>query len=777
MGEPLHGAPIGEGPLERGLRFLHLEDDPLDGELVQASLRSSGFDFAYDAVRTRRDFEQALRASPYHVILSDYSLPGFDGASALALARQRQPEAAFIFVSGTIGEERAVESMKSGATDYVLKAHLDRLGPVVRRALREAHSRVERRRAEQALRENQVLLKLALQAANIGSWDWNLQTDNLVVSPEWKAQLGYGDDEIRDELAAWTDHLHPDDRMRVLAQVEGCRTGVDGRLDIDYRLRHKDGSYRWVQTRGMLLRDPAGRPTRVLGCHLDVTDRKHNEQQLRDQAVLLDAANDAIYVYDPDGTILYWNRAAEKLYGWASGEAVGRRISQVLPADPVASRTIQRTLASQGSWSGELNETSRSGNPRVVYSTRTLVPDEHGQSARVLTIDVDLAEKKKLEAQFLRAQRVEAVGTLASGIAHDLNNILAPILMSVGLLEDEIRTEDGRETLSTLRTCSERGAALVRQVLSFARGITGQRIPVNPVHLLRDIEKLVRETFPKNIAAAFLPEPNIWSVVGDPTQLHQVFMNLCVNARDAMPEGGTLTVRAKNAVFDEVRSPMNPDARPGSYVVISVADTGTGIPPEVREHIFEPFFTTKDADRGTGLGLSTTLTIVRSHGGFIDLESEPGKGTKFCVCFPASPESNSAGDAAETAPATLPRGHGELILVVDDEEGIRKVVRDTLEHHGYRVLLAEHGADALALYTANRGRIDVVLTDMAMPVMDGPSTIVALRAINPDVKVIGSSGLGESATKAAHANVRHLIAKPYTTETLVETVARVLRGE
>jgi CheY-like chemotaxis protein len=328
-----------------------------------------------------------------------------------------------------------------------------------------------------------------------------------------------------------------------------------------------------------------------------------------------------------------------------------------------------------------------------------------------------------------------------------------------------------------LEASAQHGADLVKQVLAFARGVEGKRILLNPVHIINEIQDMIRDTFPKNITFSYNPHRGVWTVEGDPTQLHQVFTNLCVNARDAMPNGGTLKVTIENVVLDQMYADMNPESKVGDYVMVTVADTGSGIPADIRDKIFEPFFTTKEIGKGTGLGLSTTVGILRSHGGFIRVYSEMGKGTTFKAYLPATTTSNGVEDVA-VVKNPLPRGNGELLLVVDDEERMRTVVQGTLEQFGYRVLLAANGAEAVALYAQHREQIAIVLTDMAMPVMDGPATIVALKSMNPNLKIIGSSGLPSDGdvAKAAVAGVKHFVPKPYTAETLLKILAEALRG-
>jgi CheY-like chemotaxis protein len=368
---------------------------------------------------------------------------------------------------------------------------------------------------------------------------------------------------------------------------------------------------------------------------------------------------------------------------------------------------------------------------------------------------------------------MESIGTLAGGIAHDLNNVLAPILMSIELLRLELERQEKDEILDTIESSARRGAEMVGQVLSFARGVEGRRLSVQVKHLVRDVAKIASETFPRNIEIRAEVPSNLPPVLGDPTQIHQVLLNLSVNARDAMPRGGTLTFSAQNVVLDDQYAGLSPEAKPGRHVLIQVEDTGTGIPPEILEKVFDPFFTTKEPGKGTGLGLSTSLAIVRSHGGFIRAYSEPGTGSRFRVYLPAT---ESTTEPAPVADVVLPRGNGEVVLVVDDEASVRHITRQTLEAFGYRVILAGDGAEALAVYASRRTEIALVLTDMMMPVMDGPATIRVLTKMDPSVRIIAASGLtaNGSVTRVANSGVRHFLPKPYTAETLLRTVREVL---
>ena len=439
---------------------------------------------------------------------------------------------------------------------------------------------------------------------------------------------------------------------------------------------------------------------------------------------------------------------------------------------------VMKTVNERGEWSGELQEITRKGEPVTVQGRCNLIRDEQGRPKARLIINTDITEKKKLEAQFLRAQRMESLGTLAGGIAHDLNNVLTPLLVAVQVLKEKITDADGQRLLVSLETNVKRGASLVKQVLAFGRGVTGERIAVNPKHIVREIKQIVNETFPKSVQFELHCAADLWTITGDPTQLHQVLLNLCVNARDAMPQGGKLSLHLENVTLDEAYASMNLEAHPGPHLCITVDDTGTGIPKEIQEKIFDPFFTTKEPGKGTGLGLSTTLAIVKSHGGFIHCNSTPGKGSTFKVYLPANTTQADAENVV-VGETRLLRGHNELVLVVDDEEPIRKLAQRALERYGYRVLLAADGAEALSLYKPRRNEIDVVITDMVMPNMDGLATIKALKSINPEIKIVGSSGLASDGgvTKAMNAGIKHFVPKPYTAETMLNALHEVLNGK
>jgi hypothetical protein len=506
-----------------------------------------------------------------------------------------------------------------------------------------------------------------------------------------------------------------------------------------------------------------------------MAELKRAESHIREQSALLDKTQDAIIVQNLAGDIVFWNRSAECLYGWNGVQAISKNANDLLYVAEMQKNLAVNALAmtmEQGEWKGELYQNTSQGKEIIVESRWTLVCDDTGKAKTILIINSDITEKKIQAAQFLRAQRMESIGTLAGGIAHDLNNLLSPILMGLEILANKLIDQRSQRIISTMEESAIRGADMVRQVLSFARGIEGEHILVQPKHLIIELEKMLKHTFPKLITINVSLTNNLGIVLGDATQLYQVLMNFCVNARDAMPQGGVLTIEASNTIIDEHYVRMNSDVSVGQYVVIKVNDTGIGMPPEVSRRIFEPFFTTKEIGKGTGLGLSTSLTIVKSHKGFINVYSEVGKGTEFKLYLPIA--NQTLPNKVDKERKEFFNGKGETILVVDDEKAIREITRITLEAYGYKVLIAEDGMEAVAVYAPNAENIKLVILDMMMPNLDGQTTAKILYKINPSIKIISTSGFISNGKTAEGLGVKAFLTKPYNAEALLKIVAEVL---
>lgn len=630
------------------MEIIHLEDSALDAELIQDVLRACWSDCRVTTIKTREAFEQAVLKGNFDLILSDFSLPGYSGLSALAFAQAHCPEKPFIYLSGTIGEERAVAALKAGATDYVVKDRPARLIPAISAALVQIEQAEAHRRAEEKIRE---------------------------------------------------------------------------------------------------------------------------------QASLLDKSREAICVINAEGCVTYWNASAERLYGWNAQEAAGRSLRDLLYTHDLARfDTVYALVLANGEWRGELCPQPRDGESALVEGSWSLVTNESGLAKSILIVDTDITARRRIENQLQQSQRLETLGLLVGGIAHDLNNMLAPIITSVSLLRERATCVEDGELLDILNISAHDGADLVRQLLAFARGGSEQRSETAIDALIGSVRKLLQRAMPANVTIQASLNNELWPVLADPTQLRQVLLNLCMNARDAMPEGGTIEISARDVEIGPAATSIQGEVEPGPYVRISVADTGTGIPPEIIQKIFTPFFTTKQAGKGTGLGLANVAGIVKSHGGFLDLESTPGLGTTFHIHLPASAREKKK-QAAATVPHLPMQGHGERILIIEDDDDIRTVLDIILNTRGYIVTMAATGEEGLAELYTQPDAFDLVITDLNMPGMGGREVIRQVRAMPNPPKLVVISGLPCELQEMPEvfAGVEFL-RKPITVEGLLGTVRHVVEA-
>ncbi|MBD2522016.1 response regulator [Nostoc sp. FACHB-133] len=784
--------------------ILIVDDAPINLEILFKLLEYYGLKVlvSEDGMNAIEIAENALP----DLILLDVLMPGIDGFETCRLLKTNPAtqDIPVIFLTAITDKIDQVKGLNLGAVDYITKPleHKEVLARVnihlrlrnLTKKLTEQNKRLEieifeRQRVEEELRCHSAALdewnnryQALIQASGQILYDWYLDTNDIKYGGNVEQILGYSMPEMLGGLKRWLELVHPDDRKFFNEEINRVLSAKE-RFHLEFRVARKDGTYITVENNGYIFLDSTGKVARMAGFVIDITEqqavlheRKNAEQKIREQAAWLDITTDAIIVQDLVNKIQFWNKGAEHLYGWMAEEALSKNANQFLYQKQSFGqlKNIQKTLVEHGSWQGELYQVTKQGQEIIVASRWTLVNDNEGQAKSVLIVNSDITEKKQLEAQFLRAQRMESLGTLASGIAHDLNNALTPMLMAVQLLEAQLPDEKSQQWLTIMKTNVKRTADLVKQVLWFSRGSVSNFKTLQVRYLISEIENIIKQTFSRAIEIRIdVSEQNLWNIFGDATQLHQVLMNLCINAHDAMPNGGILKISAKNFWVDSHYAKMNIDAKVGSYVMISVCDTGIGIKREIVDRIFEPFFTTKEVGKGTGLGLSTVLGIIKSHFGFVNVVTDVGKGTEFQVCLPVTQtmetDSKLAGDE-------LPPGHGELILVVDDEDSIREVTQTWLEKNSYKVIVASDGIDAIALYTEYQQEISVVLIDMMMPNMDGPTTINVLKKINPEIKIIGVSGLASNheMIKILGNSVKTLLSKPYTSSDLLRNLQMVI---
>ncbi len=752
------------------MKFLHLEDNDADAELFENLLLREWPGSTITRLATRQEFENAIRHDSYDLVLSDHSMPGFDGLTALEMVRATSPGTPFVFLSGTIGEERAIEALKHGAVDYVLKDSPARLLPAIHGALLQSQREAARRHAEESLRQSQEQFQQI--AENIDDFIilLDVQEHCLYANPTFRRLLGKGEHQLGFNIL---EDIHPDDRRR-FRNFLGQATNPDSPRDIEYRVLLPNNAVRHFEARVSFPSYTRNNYPIILLAGRDVTERKEAEELLRERASLLEKARDAICVIDLQLKITHWNASAERIFGHTATAAVGSSLRELLfGRDTNRFDTVFALTLAQGEWQGEFRLPRADGRELVVDSSWTLVTDDEGKAQSILCIVTDVTNRKHLEQDLQRAQRVESLGMLAGGIAHDLNNILSPILMSIGLLRHLTEGSESKMVLDTLETSATHGSELVRQILLFARGSEGQRTEVQVGEFLNGLKGFLRSALRRGIDLRVDYDANVWPISADATQLKQVLLNLCVNARDAMPTGGGVHITATNIhVGPGTQYGFHGEIAAGPCVRLSVADTGTGIPPEILEKIFDPFFTTKELGKGTGLGLSTIAGIVQSHGGGIQVESTPGQGTTFHIYLPAVLAPGQRTD--DTQPDSLPEGNGELILVIDDDGGIRLVTEKILASYGYQVVTAQDGKSGLAEFHRQRDRIQLVICDQMMPGMNGSAVLAQIHREAPAVKLIAMSGLVDELKIAGAKDDVTILQKPIQTETLLRAVRRAL---
>jgi PAS domain S-box-containing protein len=637
------------------LHILHLEDDPNDAIFVKNTLTAAGIDCAITCEQNRNDFLEVLDRGGIDLIISDYMLPEFNGMAALEYAHSRWPDIPFIFVSGTLGEERAIDSLKSGATDYVLKDRLGRLVPAVLRAMNEVDERAEKRLAEEALMETGQRLQIIFNESPLGILLVGMDGRPILTNSTLKKMLGYSSEEI--SRMHFLDFTHPEDAAKSRELFQRFTQGSHREYQMEKRYVRKDGQVLWA---------------RVSVC-------------------------------------------------MASGAS--------------------------------------------------------GHGGLAIGMVEDITEKRNLEAKFIEAQKMEVIGHLAGGVAHDFNNILAVIMGYSDLMIQKLPAENEfRNYVETVRSAAERAAGLTRQLLIFSRKQQVQPVVLDVNDVLTDMNKMLRRLIDEHIELTVMPGKDLGCIKADSGYVGQVLMNLVVNARDAMPNGGKISIATTNVTVDENYARSHPGAIKGDYVMLAVNDTGTGMTDEVKAHIFEAFFTTKPKGKGTGLGLATCHTIVQQAGGFIQVQSALGQGTTFQVYFPRIDQPLDVAARPQTGPT--PHGN-ETLLVVEDDPSLRHLAKSVLESHGYQIISATNGQDALHVVRDHKGSpIRLVVTDVVMPLMGGKVLAEWLKTTNPDIKILFTSGYTDdfsSIEGGAQTGVEFL-SKPYVPDALCRKVRGMLDG-
>jgi PAS domain S-box-containing protein len=765
--------------VRKPLSILMLEDDPRDAKLIEECLLQDFAGCRIRCIETKEALISELRTGTFDVVLADGNLPTFNGIEALRIVRERHSDLPFIFVSGSIGEDLASEMLKMGATDFIPKNRLSRLPPSVLRAVNEAEARAERQRAEKALRESEERYRRLFEDAPAPMF---INCGGNIVNANSAAAKVLGAANARElQGVPHLDIVHPDCHEIVRTRI---RTTLEERREVPL------SELKWLTRDGKtIFVEAAAIPTTYVGqpaMHVifaDVSERKRAERARAEAEEkyrsIVENAVEGIFQATLDDRYLMVNPALAAMLGYESVAELMACVTDVKQHFAHAEQLEQAKslLAREGVLrSFEFEMRRKDGSAVWVASTVRAVRDAQGNVAYVEGMAKDISERKRLEDQLRQAQKMEAVGQLAGGVAHDFNNILTAIIGYSEFLAEALgRQHPQSNSVGEIRKAADRAASLTRQLLAFSRKQVLQPKVLDLNTVVADMEKMLRRLIGEDIEVVVTRTPKLGRVNADPGQLEQVLMNLVVNARDAMPKGGTLSIQTDEVDIDAAYAESCEGMTPGPYVRLTVSDTGEGMDATTKARIFEPFFTTKGPGKGTGLGLSTVYGIMRQSNGHVTVYSELGRGSSFNVYLPrVADQSKSAGSSAGDNRSRM--GGSETLLLVEDDDVVRRLTQRILEKHGYRVIFAENPDVALSAAGQFKEEIDLLVTDVVMPSLTGRDLAEVLASVRPKMKVLYMSGYNDNVIGKHGILDRgvHFLPKPFTLEDLLEKVRLVL---
>ena len=795
-----------DGSSVRALCALLLEDSDIDAELVEGHLAKAGLVCTIRRAVDRKSFVAAIESGECEIILADYALPDFDGLSALTIAKALAPDTPFVFVSGVVGEEFATAAIKRGATDYVLKRNLTRLGTAVERALTEARQRNERRWAEEALARSELNHRLAIEGAGLGVWSFDRRTGLLSIDARCKALCGLAEN-ADVNLGQLMSLCWPNDRLKLRAAARrAARAGHEGEgvFTQEVAIDGADGRERMIALHGQAVFE-AGVCLRFAGVASDVTEQRRAHaalerlnERLKAEVEARTAERDRIWrlsrdlfaVLDPRGRFKQINPAWTAHLGHAAGGLLAMQLSDILHADDLEmARQTFAGLAGGGFDRFDARVRHADGTWRWIAWTvtperdafyvvgRDITEEKLSADALVMTNDrlrAQIDERQQIEQTLQQMQRLEAVGQLTSGVAHDFNNLLTVILGNITFVEraiTDLRADPAiAQRIQHMRSAAERGASLTAQLLAFSRKQKLAPKALNLNEAVSGMRELLQSTMGGSIRIETVLQPTLWAALVDPTQIEMIILNLAINSRDAMEVGGGLTLETRNVAISE--TPTRPEEPvPGDYVELSVSDTGPGMPDEVLAKAFEPFFTTKAVGKGSGLGLAQVFGFAKQSGGGVRIETKLGEGTSVKVYLP-----RAAADELSAAPGRLEPlaavAANTTILVVDDDSAVREITVSLLRELGYGILEAGSGASALSML-ADRADIDLLLVDYAMPGMSGLETATRARAMRPNLPCMYVTGYADLAA-LREVGGQSVVQKPFVGDELARKVQAVL---
>ncbi len=760
------------------VRVLLLEPRGPDAELCMRALQDAKIEVQADQVQTPEEFTEMLKRNTYDIILADYRLPNWTGMDALKLLQESGQDIPMVLVTGTMGEEAAVDCIKQGFTDYVLKDRMRRLPVAVQRALEEKALRDERGRTEQALRDSEVSFRMLFAANPLPMWVYDAGTwQFLQVNDAAVAQYGYSREEFLQKRI--TDIAPAEEIPRLLEFLQEKPPLV--LFNGQWRHRLQDGRIIDVEVASHALQYASREAALVIA--QDITERKRAEEALRYSEFryreLVENALYGIYRATPAGQLLDANPALVEMLGYDSkSELLHQSVATGLYPDPVVRAQILRQFRDSGRLTGaEVEWKRKDGAIITVRLSGRAIFNAHGRPEEIEVFVEDVTQRRALEKHLRQLQKFEAIGQLAGGIAHDFNNVMGAIMGWAELGRDQSPPDNALHNhFCKIREQTERATGLTRQLLAFARRQLLEPRNLNLNQIVTETLGLLEKVIGKDIEMKAALAPDLHAARADPTQIEQVVMNLCLNARDAMPRGGRMTVETENAELGEDYYRNHSYARPGRYVRLTVSDTGQGMDAATLEHIFDPFFTTKEPGKGTGLGLATVYGVVKQHGGFLHVYSEPGQGTAFHIYLPAATEPIPEAEKKARLENEPVRGGSETILVAEDHDGVREMARMTLESFGYRLLLARDGTEALELFHAHHQAIALALLDVIMPKLGGPEAYLRMCAERPGLPVVFTTGYSAEAAPlgALLAEGAVVLQKPYSPSVLGRKVREIL---
>lgn len=767
------------------MRILIAEDDDVSRMVLEAMLQEQG----HEVVATKNGLQalQSFQENFFAVIITDWLMPVMNGLElAQEIRKIRRNDYTYIIMLTSLGGTMNYrEAINAGVDDFITKPvdddqlicriHVaERILGLCRQIVREVTGQ-ELARVALAESENRfhslfesMAEGVALNRVIVDAEGKAVDYEIIAVNPAHEKHTRLSLAQVIGRRASEIYQVYEPPLLHVFSEV--ARTGVPKTFEM------------WFSPlqRHFAISISSSSPDTFVTIFTDITERKVSERRIRQLSRAVEQSPNTVIITDTAGNIEYVNPKFSSVTGYSFKEAVGRnpRFLKSGKTPPEVYRTLWKTIVAGQEWHGELQGKKKNGDIYWESASISSITDKSGRISHYLAVTEDITERKKRDENVIRSQRLESIGELASGIAHDLNNILAPIMMSASVLREEQFTATCCDLVTMIEQAAARGADIVRQLLTFARGVEGDRVVLKSEAVVGQVAHIIRQTFPKSINFQISAQEGVWCIMANLTQLQQVLLNLCLNARDAMPSGGKLLLSAENCDFSGGQPLPDPGAKPGRYVKLEVVDSGTGIPADVIDKVFDPFFTTKELGKGTGLGLSTALGIVRSHNGFVTVYSEPGKGAAFQVYIPATVEALRG--ARETTERPAAKGNGELILVVDDEPGIRSITEKIIKRNGYEVITAANGVEALKIYSDNSSCIKLLVTDLMMPLMDGAKLTREIKEINPRLPIIVASGYCDATTESEMQalGVAMRLAKPYGQDQLLsaihETISRQL---